>query len=591
MQFLNRLAVVALSVIPAALCTAPQLVAQIPVPEQGAIAGGSVRVPGTPADSGLTVATVREAPPIIVPGSDEENYLRYLQSVGRVAAYPWTLRSFGQVETRRLSLLRGSHPWSASMRSQAEDARFQTAILPASLTLRLNSHFPYGSNDGAVWAGRGLTTAVEGGAVFVAGPLSVALNPIAFRAENAAFSLLSNGFSGQRAFNDGLVPTEVDRPQRFGSKAYSRIDPGQSSARIDLSALTFGVSTANMGWGPMQSFPFIVGGNAPGFLHAFLGTGSPVNVLIGRLHTRLIWGRLEQSSYSPVSGSDTYFSADEPGTRRFASGLVASFQPRGLPGLEIGVSRFFHSVWPRQGLPRSYFFKPLESILKSRAPQSPGLGVGNGDLGSGSSDNQLASAFTRLVLPNSGFEIYAEYGKEDHAFDFRDFIQEPDHARSYGLGARKVFVAHDSSLTGIRAELINYQLPTLARHRGEGRVYRHGILRQGHTNRGQVLGADAGIGTGAASMVAYDRFTGSGLTSVSWTRIVRQEKGTFFETGLRDPRSQDVSHALRFQKSRRIRGLDASASLAAVREFNRDFLADQWNLNSILSVRHHFGRR
>ncbi|MBA3467164.1 MAG: hypothetical protein H0T21_07105 [Gemmatimonadaceae bacterium] len=588
MQFLNGLTVVALSVI-TALCSAPLLVAQSVVPEQGARAPDSVRVPDSSSDSVLTVAIVREAAPIVVPGSDEENYLRYLQSVGKVAAYPWTVRSFGRVETRRLSVLRGSHPWSAGMRSQSGGARFQMAILPASLTLRLNSHFPYGSNDGAVWAGRGLTTAVEGGAVFLAGPLSIAVNPIAFRAENASFGLLSNGYSGPQSFADGRVATEVDRPQRFGDNAYSRLDPGQSSVRVDLSALTLGVSTANMGWGPMESFPFVVGGNAPGFLHAFVGTGTPVNVLIGRLHTRLIWGRLEQSAYSPVVGSKRYFSATEPGTQRFASGLVASFQPRGLPGLEIGGSRFFHSFWPQQGLPRSYFFKPLGAILRSSS--SPSTSPGLGDAVNGSSDNQLASVFTRLVLPSDGFEIYAEYGKEDYAFDFRDFIQEPDHARSYGLGARKVFVSRDSSLTGIRGELINYQLPTLARHRGEGRIYSHGVLRQGHTNRGQVLGADAGIGTGAASTLAYDRFTHSGLTSVSWTRIVRQENGTFFEDGRRDQRSQDVSHALRFQKSRRIAGLEASASLAAVREFNRDFLADQWNLNSILSVRHHFGRR
>ncbi|HXG71196.1 MAG TPA: hypothetical protein VNJ04_11385, partial [Gemmatimonadaceae bacterium] len=233
MRSLNGLTIVALRVLTLAVCIARPLIAQSEPLEQVAGASDSARVSGSLPDSLVPFIAPREAAPIIVPGSNEESYLRYLQSVGKVAAYPWTVRSFGQVETRRISIPRGSHPWSAGMRSRSDDARFHMAILPASVTLRLNSHFPYGFNDGAVWAGRGLTTAVEGGAVFRAGPLSVALNPIAFRAENAAFGLLPNGYSGAQSFADGLAATEVDRPQRFGEGAYSRLDPGQSSVRVD----------------------------------------------------------------------------------------------------------------------------------------------------------------------------------------------------------------------------------------------------------------------------------------------------------------------------------------------------------------------
>ncbi len=266
--------------------------------------------------------------------------------------------------------------------------------------LRYNSAFPYGSNDGAVWAGRGLTSALDLGFAFRLGPISATLNPIAFSAQNRTFPLQANG-STTNPFADPLFPGNVDRPQRFGTAAYSRIDPGESTVRLDVLGLSAGVSTANMGWGPMENYPYILGGNAPGFPHAFVGTGGPLPIWIGRVHGRLIWGQLEQSAYSPATGTSYYSSALEPGTKRFASGAVGVFQPRGVDGLEIGVARFFHSLWPKEGIPRSYFSKAFEAIFKVSLPNSsPGFGV-NADRGIG--DNQLASAFARWVFPKSGF--------------------------------------------------------------------------------------------------------------------------------------------------------------------------------------------
>jgi hypothetical protein len=300
-----------------------------------------------------------------------------------------------------------------------------------------------------------------------------------------------------------------------------------------------------------------------------------------------MWGELFQSDYSPVRGPEHFVSTDEPGTRRFTTGIVFSLEPRGLPGLEIGGIRFFHSIWPQSGIPRSYVTKVFQGILKKdlppdviQDPRFPGAEL------QGIADNQLISVFARWVLPKSGFEFHAEYGRDDHSYDFRDLIQEPDHSRAYSIGARKVFSVKPNAMTAGRVEILNFQLPQLARYRGEGEMYLHGLIRQGHTNRGQLLGADAGVGTGAGSVTAVDHFSQKGRWTASYTRVVRQEIGNYTALGVRAPRSIDVSHALGYEASRFYGEYELTYGVTLVRELNRDFRRDETNVNALAGVRY-----
>lgn len=522
-------------------------------------------------------------------GIPAESYLRYLQTTGQVPLYPWSSRAFSPRELRKLIPRDSAHPWSARFKDDSREfggVRF--GIIKPSATFRFNSAFAYGSNDGAVWAGRGLTSAAQLGFYVSWRPISLTVAPMVFRAENQEFDLVANGRTGNAAFGDPVF-AGVDRPQRFGNSAYSQFDPGQSTLRVDLPIVSFGASTANQAWGPGQELPVILGNNAGGFPHLFAGTSEPINIFIGKVHGKAFWGTLSQSDYSSVTGPARYVSRAEPGTRRFATGFVVVGQPRGLPGVEVGGARFFHSIWPRSGIPPSYFTKFLQGFIKKNLapdrladPRFPGLGLDD----RGVSDNQLVSVFGRWVLPRSGFELHAEYGRDDHSYDLRDLTQEPDHARVYSLGARKVFQSRKDVLTAGRFEIMNFQLPQLARYRGEGEIYVHGLIRQGHTYKGQLLGADAGVGTGAGSVVAVDRFAANGRWTASWQRIVRRENGDFLLLGVRSPRSIDVSHALGFEMSRFMRGIDVTAGLTLVRELNRDFRRDATNVNALVGVRY-----
>jgi hypothetical protein len=433
-----------------------------------------------------------------------------------VSVYPWSIHEFSQPELDRLAAAQGSRPRSGKGDFVDAPSRFSFTILPVNAVLRYNSAFPCGSNDGAVWAARGLTSALDLGFAFRAGPLSATFNPIAFSAQNRAVPLQANGSTNP--FADPLFPATADRPQRFGTKAYSRVDPGESTVRLDLLGLAAGISTANMGWGPMENYPYIIGGSAPGFPHGFVGTGSPAPIWVGRIHARVIWGKLEHGAYSPERGTIYYSSSLETGTNRFATGLAAVFQPRGIDGLELGAARFFHELWPKEGIPRSYFTRSFSTVFKQGIITPPGSPAGPD---ASVDDNQLASFFARWIFPKSGFEPYGEYGREDHNYDRRDLAQEPDYSRTYGLGMRKVISVDAEHLTAFRTEMINYELPTLARNRSEGGIYIHRTLLQGHTNRGQLLGSDAAVGSGGCALIAWDRYERRGAISLDWARTIR----------------------------------------------------------------------
>ena len=142
-----------------------------------------------------------------------------------------------------------------------------------------------------------------------------------------------------------------------------------------------------------------------------------------------------------------------------------------------------------------------------------------------------------------------------------------------------------SHLTAFRAEMINYELPTLVRNRAEGAIYLHGIMLQGHTNRGQPLGSDTGVGSGGGSLVSWDRYDRTGATSIGWTRTIREQNGGFYVTGVTDSRANDVQNAITFVGTRYMRSGEFTTGITMVREFNRDLQADAWNANLLVGFR------
>lgn len=530
----------------------------------------------------LPAQNVRE---VIGVNSELEEYLRFSQTVRPDGQSQWTIRGFSRTEEKSILDIGMHHPWEnrtafAKAKSNG-DAAF--GILPASASAIFNSAFPYGSNDGPVWAGKGLTTVLQVGAYAEWGGFSLTLAPVAFRAENSAFPLFPNGRAGRLQFADGQFSDVVDKPQRFGADAYQQISPGNSTLRFDGFGVTAGISSASQSWGPSDKYQFILGNNAGGYPHIFVGTQSPVNAGIGRVHARVVWGMLEQSAFSPVSGPQYFVDGVESGRKRFTAGIIASLQPRGVTGLELGAARFFHRAWPKDGLGSGDFTSLFQNIFKRGLPTE--VSLPGSENTKGVRDNQLFSLFARWAVPGTGFEAYGEFGREDHSWDIRDFVVEPDHGGASRLvGLRKMWL----NGYALRAEAINYEAPQLTRFRPEGAVYIHYVLRQGHTVKGQPLGADVGLGSGAASTIAVDHYTALGRTSIGWERSVAHERGSFYVTDI--PRSEppDVLHTISLETVRFRNALDLTGKLNLAMDLNRNFRSDVFNLNFQVGTAYHF---
>ena len=489
----------------------------------------------------------------VVAGDQRENQLRYLQTLGDVPMYPWGVRAFSAREIDSL----------ARPTVRPSD---RPTWLPITATLRYNSTFPYGYNDQAIWAGKGLTLAADGGFAWRRGVLSLIVDPLLFVAQNAEFPLMANGSdtTGANPFGDGSMGQTIDRPQRFGDKTYARLDPGQSTLRVDWRKLTVGLTTANQYWGPASDFPFLLGNNAPGIPQVFVGTGRPIDLKLFRIHGRLIWGRLGQSAFAPESSAAP--------NDRFATGLIADLTFGWLPGLEVGAARFAHSP-RREGGPT------LDDWLTVFKASETSLGA----------SNQLASVFFRWVLPRSGFEVYGEYGKDDYNSNGRAFLLEPDHFGGYMVGFRKAMRRPNDHLLAFRAELQNLQFSSLAQGRNWSPFYTHTSILQGHTLLGQVLGSEAGPG-GAGSVVAVESFAPASRWKWSWARIIRQQRGDLSGT-VSDPNGVDVQHALTVERVQ-VRGrYELLTSVAGVYELNRYFKYDAFNLNVIVGARFGLGRQ
>src|SRR5690606_37923099 len=101
-----------------------------------------------------------------------------------------------------------------------------------------------------------------------------------------------------------------------------------------------GVGNRSRWWGPGIRNAILVSDNAPGFVHAFLGTRRPVDVGPASLEAFYMYGGLEQSEW---------FEGGTDGPGRFVTGLVVSISPDWPRGLSLGVGRLLYGFVPASG--------------------------------------------------------------------------------------------------------------------------------------------------------------------------------------------------------------------------------------------------
>lgn len=426
--------------------------------------------------------------------------------------------------------------------------------VPARVVLVGNSGYAAGGNDGRLWAGRGVSALLAAGARSRWGPFSAALAPELALQQNAEFEIRRRSRPGYSPYSDPFNAA-IDLPQRFGAERFMSAGLGQSHVRLDVGGFAGGVSTENLWWGPAMRYPLLMSNNGPGFPHVFAGTGRPVDVWIGNLEAELIWGRLRESAYFDENPEN-----DDTGL----VALVASFSPRVLPGLSVGFARVYQYRDTDGGWLRDP--RPVLEVVGGSGVNRPG--------------NELFSVFGRWAFPESGAELYGEWGRDDRWFDWKELVQEPDHSQAYMLGFQKITPL--SEATDVRIHLEMVALQELGELRGGSRPlpvwYTHSRIRQGYTHRGQLLGA--WIGPGAdAQFLGVDALLRGGMAGLFLERVRRNDATGAALDGRRFwPREHDTEliFGLRgLYPATRALTLEGRASFGY--RFNRNFLSDDNN--------------
>jgi hypothetical protein len=348
---------------------------------------------------------------------------------------------------------------------------WQIGVSPATLRGVYNSAFPLDRNNGSLWAGRGLSGSLTAGIWFHWEGLTASFAPSITGQQNSAFPLVSIDQAGYSPFIYPSQPSLIDWPQRFGAGSYSAFDVGDSFVRYDTRALALGISNENLWLGPAVRSPLLLSNTAAGFPHVFLGTQT-VSTPVGRVAAQAFWGRLDESDY---------FDDDDTNNARLLSGLALGIEPKWTPGLIIGYARLYTARTHNRGL----------GTLLARAYGLSSSGTRSIE------DNSIFALYARYVLPAAGAEVYAEWGHEIGYRSLGDLLREPDQTQAYLIGFDKITGSGENKVR-VYGELTHLDAPLpLRAGRGVLSFYTHAFIRQGHTQRGQLLGAWIGPGSNA----------------------------------------------------------------------------------------------
>jgi hypothetical protein len=395
-------------------------------------------------------------------------------------------------------------------------------FLDPSWNASFNSKYPRGDNDGAQWQGKGFNSSLNFGVTGKFGMLHFTFAPVLYTAQNRNYKIAPSSFPK----NEFAYPfsRRIDWVQRYGNDAVYAFHPGQSEVRLVHKNATIGVSTQSMTWGPSQFNPIIMSDNAGGFPHVDLGTNAPATTSIGDIEFKSYWGILKESDY---------YDANDNNNNRYITGFVFGYRPNFIKGLSIGFNRVLYQR------SKDFDFKDIFSGFSeffSGADEELDGGLVN------DAYDQLGSFMLDWKFKEVGFETYLEFARNDFSGSITDLLIQPEHSRAYTIGFIKTgrlwdnpvkFTYEHTNMGNSRTKLIR-ATPTF---------YVHGIVSQGYTHNGQILGA--GIGPGSNSdQIEIKYYKHDGAIGFDFQRV-RFNDDYFFSTFVNnDVSAMDVEYNL-----------------------------------------------
>ncbi len=439
-------------------------------------------------------------------GDGTDDFIRRGQLLGKYGIqYSLSNRSFAGNYAILDSLL----PWPRTSANKTKTA-LSIDYLPLSIVQQYNSHHPYGWNDGGMIPSKGFQTQFSGGITFTAGRFSIQARPEWVYAQNPSFETFptdQNDFYWDRYYQ---WLNRSDIPEKFGDKPYTKLFAGQSSIRYNAGAVSIGISTENLWWGPGRRNALVMSNNAPGFVHATINTLQPVQTKIGFFEGQLIAGNLSASGILPPERNrydlfnNRLYVPKKDGSR-YIAGVMLSWQPKWIKGLFIGFTKV--SYLYQSDISGIADILPLEGAIRSTAEKNK-------------LKASLGSLFVRYVMPGEKAELYMEYGRSDKSPTLINLVTDNGYPRAYVAGFRKLFPSRHAAYIEFASEFTQIQLPTAELIQTGSSWYTHPTVRHGYTHTGQVLGA--GIGPGSNSQMADISWVkGFNKVGIMFERILR----------------------------------------------------------------------
>jgi hypothetical protein len=405
----------------------------------------------------------------------------------------------------------------------------------------------------------GLQSIVSGGFFLKLGPLTIQAKPQMVYAQNTPFK----GFPQEHNINVWqsylYAMSFADIPERFGSNIYKKSFLGNSSIKLNVGPLSFGISNENLWWGPAASNALIMGSHSPGFLHASINTRHPWRTPIGSFEFQLISGFLDSSGYAlPVKIEENLTTSLKQPENRYLNAGVLSFQPIFLKGLSFGVIRAVqeYTSWLKQN---GQWFLLMNNIDRKQ----------DGDFNVEINRDQQASLFARWIIKKANAEFYVEWGRNDAFYSVRDLYLQPNHSRAYTLGFRKVFPKKNKYHFELYTESTKQkQSSTRIIRDSNPDWYMHGMVTHGMTHRGEVLGAYVGPGSDF-QMLRVSMFDNKKLLSIQLERTPQFTDMYERIFGTNDPNVRRwVDYMLRIQGQYRWKNMIFNAQLAMKYSYN-----------------------
>lgn len=378
------------------------------------------------------------------------------------------------------------HPWQNNnlgtkktlWKSSSENTNWFTNGLNRSVALKIygpewfnsyNTAAPYGQNDGALWQGKGYNTSLTAGVRLEAYGFEVTVKPQVAFSQNLGFEIMPGVYGSEYSY---FWAGNIDLVQRYGDSSFWTFDWGDTELRWTWNTFTIGFGFQSPWLGPAWLNPMLGSNNSGTYPKFDIGLRRTKITLpwlgwyIGDIEGRIWCGKLSESDYFDNDSSNDY---------RQLTGFSIAYSPAFLPELTFSINKISIARWDEKSI------KYLNPFYDTNAVE-----------------DQKCSFALDLLFPAVGFEFYGELGLDD--YNSRGFAN-PFHTAIYTIGAKKEISFFQKfsyfKKFNIRPEIIfewnNFEMSQdfqLQWHYMG--YYSHGLIKQGYTQNGQIIGAGSG---------------------------------------------------------------------------------------------------